>query len=295
MPDQPLIHKLGTVDCDMVEATPVVFHDRLYRFEYVRTNYRPNTTGASYFRLLDVAAGDYTPGFAAGYHLGSAYAEGDTMYAFGVNAWDGDEIRVFWSEDLQTWESQTALHLPDWGLFNTSVCKGRDGYLMAFEVGRAPHSIGQPFTNYFARSADLRHWELLRPDHVYALDRYTACPALRYLSDGRYYMLYLEALPGPEYQMRLTRSADLVTWEDSPRNPVLAWCEADKQIRNPGLTGEQRQRIAEAEDLNNSDVDLCEFEGRVVIVYSWGNQQGNEFLAEAVYEGGLEDLLFGFY
>ena len=27
----PVIRKLGTILCDMVETTPVVFHDRLYR------------------------------------------------------------------------------------------------------------------------------------------------------------------------------------------------------------------------------------------------------------------------
>lgn len=37
--------------------------------------------------------------------------------------------------------------------------------------------------------------------------------------------------------------------------------------------------------MSNSDIDFCEFGGRLVINYSWGNQQGIEFLAEAVYEG----------
>ncbi|MFQ6040458.1 MAG: hypothetical protein ACE5PV_06340, partial [Candidatus Poribacteria bacterium] len=30
---KPQIEKLGTIDCDMVETTPIVFHGRLYRFE----------------------------------------------------------------------------------------------------------------------------------------------------------------------------------------------------------------------------------------------------------------------
>lgn len=295
MPTQPLIRKLGTIDCDLVEATPVVFKGRLYRYEYVRQQYAPNTTGDSYSRFVDVETGSPTASFAAGYDLGSAFVNGDTMYVFAVDIWDGEEIRVFWSTDLEHWESQTALKLPGWGLFNTSVCMGRDGYLMAFEVGRAPHDIGARFTNYFAQSPDLRQWELLPLDHVYALDRYTACPALRYLSDGYYYMLYLEALPGPEYEMWITRTRDFVHWENSLLNPVLAHCEADKLIHNPAFTCAEVKRIKQAENLNNSDVDLCEFQGRVVIYYSWGNQQGTEFLAEAVYEGTLESFLQGFF
>ena len=38
-PHRPSIRKLGTLDLDMVETTPVVFRDRLYRFEYVRPGY----------------------------------------------------------------------------------------------------------------------------------------------------------------------------------------------------------------------------------------------------------------
>jgi hypothetical protein len=48
-------------------------------------------------------------------------------------------------------------------------------------------------------------------------------------------------------------------------------------------------------DLNNSDVDFWEFHGKTVITYSWGNQQGTEFLAEAAYEGSLESFLSGFF
>ena len=35
----PLIKKLGTLDCGIVESTPIVFHDRLYRFESVTPGY----------------------------------------------------------------------------------------------------------------------------------------------------------------------------------------------------------------------------------------------------------------
>ena len=42
---RPVIRKLGTLDCDMVETTPIVFQGRLYRFEYVRANHWANKTG----------------------------------------------------------------------------------------------------------------------------------------------------------------------------------------------------------------------------------------------------------
>jgi len=291
---KPVIRKLGTIDCDMVETTPIVWRGRLYRFEYVRSNYKPNTTGDSYFRFIDVATGEPTPAFAAGWHLGSAYAEGEGVYVYGVNTWGGTEIRVWWSENLKTWSSQTALSLPGWQIYNTSVCKGAGRYVMALEIGAPPEETGQGFTMRFAESSDLLNWKLTPPECVFSKDRYTACPALRFL-DGFYYMIYLEAKPGPTYEPYIVRSADLVHWESSPFNPIMQFSPQDKIIANPRLTAEERERIAGAVNINNSDVDLCEFKGKVVINYSWGNQQGVEHLAEAVYDGTLASFLRGWF
>src|SRR5579884_3540463 len=108
-PQRPEIRKLGTLDLDMVEATPVVFKDRLYRFEYVRKDYKANTTGDSYFRFIDVETGEATPAFAHGYDLGCAYAEGGSMWAFAVDQWDVTKIVAFRSTDLKEWEQHPAL------------------------------------------------------------------------------------------------------------------------------------------------------------------------------------------
>lgn len=293
-PAKPKIKKLGTLDLLVVEATPVVFHDRLYRFEYVRDNYRTNKTGASYFRFIDVATGAPTGAFARGQHLGCAFADGDTMYVYGVDKWGGSKITVFWSRDLKVWKSQTALEIPGWTLFNTSVCKAGERYVMAIEVGAPKEVVGIAFTNFFAESKDLRSWKLLPRECVYSRDKYTACPALRYL-DGAFYMIYLEARPGPTYETHIVRSRDLKTWESSPLNPVLAFSDDDKVIATSKLTADERKLIARARNINNSDVDLCEFQGKTIIYYIWGNQQGIEFLAEAVYDGTLASFLRGYF
>jgi hypothetical protein len=290
----PTVKKLGTLDLLMVETTPVVFKGRLYRFEYVRDNYPANETGASYFRFNDVATGKATPAFAKGRHLGCAFVEGDTVYAFGVDKWGGSQITVFRSKDMEQWEDRPALHLPGWSVYNTSVCKADGRYVMAVEVGGPKEVVGVPFTIFFAESQDLLTWTPLPRECVYSKERYTACPALRY-TDGYFYMVYLEARPGPTYETHIVRSKDLRRWESSRLNPVLAFSDEDKRIANPGLTAEQRKAIAGAKDINNSDVDLCEYRGRTVIYYSWGNQQGTEFLAEAVYEGTLADFLHSYF
>jgi hypothetical protein len=71
--------------------------------------------------------------------------------------------------------------------------------------------------------------------------------------------------------------------------------KGDKAIANPKLTAAQRKAIAEAKDINNSVMDLCEFKGKTILYYSWGNQHGKEFLAEAVYEGTLASLLRSYF
>jgi len=293
-PGRPRIRKLGTIECDLVEATPIVFGGRLYRFEYVRTQYKPNKTGSSYFRFIDVATGEPTPPFAVGHNLGSAFVDGDTVYVYGVKGWGTGAIHVFRSKDLKTWASQVALNLPGWGIYNTSVCKGDGRYVMAFEVGEPPEVVGHRFTMRFAESSDCLNWKLLPEPAVYTKERYSACPALEFL-DGYYYMIYLEARPGPSYEPHIVRSKDLARWESSPFNPVMRHSDEDRRIANPKLTAEERERIAKAVNLNNSDVDLCEFQGKVVITYSWGNQTGIEHLAEAVYDGTLASFLRGFF
>ena len=83
------------------------------------------------------------------------------MWVFGVDNWDGENIFVFRSNDLEHWEQRPALKLPGWGLFNTSVCKAGDRYVMAIEVGKPPEVVGVPFTMRFAESKNLLDWRLL--------------------------------------------------------------------------------------------------------------------------------------
>lgn len=285
----PTITKLGTIDIDLVETTPVVFNGKVYRYEYIRPKYKPNTTGDSYSRFIDHDTGVATPAFAPGYHLGSAAVDGDTAIVTAVDIWDGEKVDVFVSKDLQTWESWNALNLPGYGIFNTSLCRDPEGYLLMFEIGKPAEEAGSRFTARFARSKDLKTWTLTPPECNYAKDRYTAPHCVRY-HDGHYYDFYLESMKGG-YAQCVVRSKDLIHWEKSPCDPFLMWGDEDKQIANPNLTEEQRQHIAAAENLNNSDFDYCEFEGKLIINYSWGNQRGVEFLAEARYDGTEAEFL----
>ena len=157
-----------------------------------------------------------------------------------------------------------------------------------FEIDKPKEEAGVPFTARFARSKDLRAWVVTSPECQYSKERYTAPHALRWL-DGWFYNFYLEAHQG--YEMRVVRSRDLITWFSSPLNPVLRHSGEDKLIRERSLSTAQRARIENAVNLNNSDIDFCDWRGKTFITYSWGNQQGVEHLAEAEFDGAVEEFL----
>lgn len=287
---RPRILKHGTIDLDLVETTPILFRGRLLRFEWVRAGYWNNTLKENYFRFVDVATGETTPPFARGYAFGSAFVEGDTVYVTGT--FENREVHVFASRDLASWDTWPAIAKPGYRIFNTSLTKAGDDYVLMFEIDRPAEEAGVPFTARFARSRDLRSWTISPPECSYARDRYSAPHCLRY-HDGWFYDFYLEAHQG--YEMRVVRSRDLVAWKPSPLQPVLRASPEDKLIANPALTSPQREKIAAARNINNSDLDLCEWNGRLYITYSWGNQEGTEFLAEATYEGTLAEFLRGWF
>ncbi len=305
LPPRKTMVKKGTLDIDVVEATPIVWKGRLMRFEWIRdkrfgSGYYGNTEDCCYFRFTDMETEEVTPAFARHFSFGSAHVEGDTVYVYGVYGGSGGQVMsVFWSKDMENWESREILTFPDTvTVYNNSVCKGRDGYYMSIELGGDTEIVGVSFTIFFARSDDLLNWEKLDMcDHVYTRERYSACPVLRYCpSDDRYYMIYLEGLPCHRWQPYIVRTCDFVNFELGHKNPIMFSDDNDKIVQRPEkFTPQQLEYINGAINCNNSDVDICEFNGKTTIIYSWGNQYGKEFLAEAEYDGPMEEFLHSFF
>lgn len=300
-PMKPVIRKLGTIACDIVEATPLVFRNELYRFEYIRPSVRnvKNTLGTSYFQLVNVRNGALSAPFAFDHHLGCAYVDQDTVYSVGcAGRWDSDTLHFYRSTDLQNWEQYAELHMPGWGINNTGICRMGDVYTLLIEISAPEEEVGRAkYTFRFLQSTDLTHWTLTPHECAFQRDRYAGGPAIYTVPDDpHYYVGYLEAYPTGKFANCLARSTDLIHWEYSPFNPLLMYDDAeDKKIASPFLTPDERERIRGALDVNNSDMEMCEYLGRTILYYSWGDQHGTEFLAEAAYEGSMRDLLQGFF
>ena len=301
-PTRPYIRKMGTIECNnIVETTPLVWKGELYRFEVVRSKSFTASNACTDWRDLDdspclrfvhVRTNTPTPLFADDHTFGFPYVVGDTMYVITGDGkdWGVDTLDIFKSKDLVNWELHTKIHLPGWKIYNMNIAERAGEYTLLIEIREPKEEAGKAFTFRFMKSTDMTNWTLTPSECVFQKDRYAGSPSLyAYEDDPYYYVGYLESYPHRGYANCLARSKDLIHWEYSPINPVLMYNDfEDKQIASAFLTPADRQRIDEALDIN---MEMCEFLGRTLIYYSWGDQMGTEFLAEAWYEGPMHEFL----
>lgn len=292
----PKIRKTGTVSDSGGEPCLFVYQDRLLRLECAEEN---RAVIKDYFGGEIIACDIGSDGV----YFYSCYCESDQVYVFGTKE---NKVYRFVSDDLQNWTESVVLEMPDiFELFNTAVCKSNGKYMMAIECAWAGITKGVPaeavnnpyignfFTEFFAESPDLEHWTLLPLEDAYTKDRYNACPDLHYC-DGYYYMICLETLPLSRYAPYMYRTKDFKTWEIGMYNPLFIASEEDRHVK-PGVTLPEHI-VAQNETavcINNSDVSICEYQGKTYINYVSGDQghTWGGLICEAVYDGPLEEYL----
>lgn len=311
----PIIHKIGAMQIGC-ESTPIVWKNK---FMSVESRLPDKVCDRQHIRVRDIETGKVTAPFGLDYYFASAFVENEVLYVFATNRHDdkdltmyasddektwhdprgGHAIRMFRTADLENWEERDILTCPTKRLWNTSVCHGKDGYMMAVEVsaetGYEIPEIGVPFTCFFASSIDLTNWEMLPDDYSYTYKRYNACPALRYVN-GKYYMICLEELPCARYAPYIYRTENFLDWEVGLHNPIMMWSDEDRQLQ-PGynITKKEQELLESGLNINCSDIDLCEYKGQTHIFYANGDQMTYSFLCEAVYDGPLNEFLEAFF
>lgn len=277
-PEKPQLIKLPFSFSDVgrtpMENTPFFFKDRLL----IVANYRPGGLYAkgkdAYLYIDDLRTGQEVIRFGTGHSFVSAYVNGPELNVFALDFSDfgavmnTNGIDRITTTDLKTWKTEKVISQDgDEHLFNCSVCKDDQGYLMAYESDKPVQ-----FCFKFARSQNLAQWEKV-PNLVFTgqNNEYSACPVIRYFKPY-YYVIYLHApLPGHNGWISfLARSQDIITWELSPFNPIL---EA-----GPG------------EGSNNSDTDLMEYEGKTYLYYATGDQATWGTLRVAMYDGPMNEF-----
>lgn len=255
---------------DRCEVAPAIWKDRLYLMDSVRPA-SGGTADQYHLSLRDAETDEELARFAEGYSLACAFVHKDIFYAF-ASRFENDnwnDVTLFRSTDLKNWEKHLAIKQErNEHLFNSSVCAGPEGFVMAYESNYPEYPA---FTIKFATSKDLVTWEKL-PGAIFGTNRYTACPAIHY-TNGHYYLLYLERrAPLWFFETYIARSENLRDWEYSPRNPVLSPREIDDGI-------------------NASDPDIIEYNGQTHLYYAVGDQRTWMNIKRAVHDGPMTNFL----
>jgi len=270
---KPVLTKLPFAFSDVgrtpMENTPVIFQSRLL----LVSNYRPGLGEAkgkdAYLYIDDLQTGKQVARFGQGHSFVSAYVNGNELNVFALEFSDfgrvmnSTGIDRLTTTDLKNWKTEKII-LPEGTehLFNSSVCRGDKGYVMAYESDKPVQ-----FCFKFAHSNDLAKWDKI-PGLAFTGEKheYSACPLIRYFKPY-YYVIYLHnKIAGHNgYISYLARSKNLVDWELSSFNPIL--------------------EAAAGEGLNNSDVDILEYEGKTYLYYATGDQETWGTVRVAMYDG----------
>ena len=297
--DMIRIEKKGTIDLDIVESNPIIFRGRLYLVEYIRQrgedgapsrSYHGNRFGKPYcrFRAWDDLQ-QFSAPFGVGYCFASAFAENDRIVVTVTERWGGPGFYLLESDDMEHWsEPRPIFSDPAKRCYNSSLFKADGRYVNALEIGSTADCLDNAV--FFAESKDLVSWRMI-PGASGRL----APPELCW-QDGWYFGLALRGDYTQGFHTDIFRSRDLRTWEASPLGPVLTFGDEDRRIHpRAALTPEQRRTIAEAVNINNSDIGLCEYAGKLCVSYSWGDQSGHEFLALGEAAATLKEFCFNYF
>ncbi len=293
----PKIKKLGACSPNG-EMTPFVWKGRLMRMELVDPLNGTDNTVLRYAGIRDVETGKIISTFAEDSYFHAAYVENDTIYVTGVDMKDRGTIRVYESKDLKTWSNRVLLSNPGWMYYNTALTKGPDGYVLLMEASDPVQYVGVKFTFFFAQSKDLKEWTFMDYNEcAFSKERYNGGPWMRY-SDGWYYVISVTELPCLHYTNYIFRTKDFKDWYVGYYNPILMPDEDDRKIspRAADLSDELLEQIkGTGFNINNSDIDMCDWNGKVYMNYLVGNQLGFYYMCEAEYDGMVADFLKSYF
>lgn len=261
----PNIHKsAGIYLPDMVEITPIIFDHKFLLVMFEREGSKgTNVLIFDYFSKKLLSKIEWPFG------LGSSIVVNQKIHLFGSEDWDSrNYIQHAILEGIDSIKTQETIWKASENqkIYNTSVCSFPDGFIMVYEV--AEPNV-KNFSIRFLKSTDLSHWEPI--GDIFHPDIYAACPTIRHL-DGWFYVFYL--VHENCYLEQIARTKDFLKWEDHLTDP---------------------QKNAEYCGINNSDIDLLEYEGNTYLFYADGNQHGWGDLRTAIYPGSFKKFVNEFF
>jgi alpha-L-fucosidase len=289
------IQKQERLGSPLVETTPFVFNNKLYLLENNQKFWDvPGAKPGAFFkddevRIRDLSSQEIISVPLKNHGFGTALIWEGTVYVFAGNYGKGKpwrkmtEISMTSSKDLKTWtKPKTVLKASENEyFFNTAVCSANNRFVLLYETS---DPIWKPFTFRYMESEDLINWKAI-PSAIYGVNKYVGGPAL-YYENGWFYTLYLESLK-PGYETRITRSKDLIQWEDAAEDrPFVTFNSLHKNI--PLIKPEIGEN-------NASDVELCYFNGETILYFTGSDQTTAGDLQWATYKGTPQELFEYFF
>ncbi len=289
--------KTQRLNSPLVEVTPFVFKNRLYRLENWQKLWdlpleKRSTRHyqADEVRIRDIEEDKIISIPLIGYTFATAFVWNEKVYIFAGDHHSATahrfvkQIVMTCSEDLTNWsEPRTVWNaVGDENLFNFAVCHNGNNFVMLYETDDCKWL--PKFTFKFCESADLINWQLI-DNALYGKNKYVGGPAL-YYENNFYYLLYLEEL-AHGWETRIARSQDLLNWEDAP--PGRAFLAYDSSIKHLPC------HTPEVCECNASDAELCYWQGKTLVYFTGGIQKIAGDLQLAEFAGTPQELLEYFF
>jgi|GEM_PF-1667640 len=230
------------------------------------------------------------------HYFASAYVWNDRCYCFAMGqtsgACIGTHLDEIWSDDLVSWSPVRRVFDfsdRDEHFCNTSVTFDGERFILLYETNDPKCPV---FTFHFAESGDMVHWRTI-PDAVYAWDKYTGGGALHWIAEDRmFYLSTLDLFPHPvtrkaAFRFILSRSADLIRWEDAPDDrPILV----PDFYHRPDPVGHP-----DVYEISVSDAEYRQMPDHLRVYFIGGNQWGVSDNQVAEYPGTMRDFFHEFY
>ncbi len=284
--------KQGKLNSPLVEVTPFVFKGRYYMLENWQKQWETGKRGRCQedeVRIRDMETDKIVSIPLVGHGLGMAFVWQDRVYVFagdwGENKkWNIKEISMTSSADLKNWSKPVVVLKAnaDESFFNVSVCRG-DGRFALLVESNDPR--WPAFTFKYFLSDDLLHWKQV-PNAFYGTKKYVGGPAL-YREGDYYYTLYLQSLGKGRFETRITRSKDLVHWQDAPRGRPFVTFDPKSHIHP--------LRPKEILECNASDAEVVFWRDRTLVYFTGGDQHFAGDLQWAQFEGAPRELFEHFF
>jgi hypothetical protein len=272
------IEKQAVITGSAGETSPFVFGGELYFVSYGRGSV---DLSQGFVKIQHYPDLDTVSTFPFPYGYGSVLVDNGVIHLFASSESNpGNSIVTISSSDMVTWSAPQTVFTaqPDQTIYNTSPAKTATGYVLTFETHQDGSDHGW-FYDQFLTSPDLVSWTQTGGSYFkVGYDTETACPLIRYV-DGYYYLFQTQdnhAATGPRYTTQVTRSTDLVNFEDSSITVLSSYPRTD-------------------EGNNNSDIDMIEYQGQLFITYGVGDQTTWGAMKWATYNGTLEQFVKAFF